>query len=165
MSVTLGRTSHALAGATLFLVFSCGAISQVATTKFTASRVLTLGTASMLVGLVFLVVSVRLSIPNLALFLVSGALIGAGVGAVFKGTTGIVLEAAAPEDRLALTSRLLVVLYVGLSIPVVGAGIALDQGASIPNTVLAFAILVALGVSVSGWALLGRRSGRTPKAG
>ena len=165
LSVTLGRTSHALAGATLFLVFSCGAISQVATTKFTASRVLTLGTASMLVGLVLLVVSVRLSIPNLALFLVSGALIGAGVGAVFKGTTGIVLEAAAPEDRLALTSRLLVVLYVGLSIPVVGAGIALDQGASIPNTVLAFAILVALGVSVSGWALLGRRSGRTPKAG
>ena len=32
----------------------------------------------------------------------------------------------------------------------VGAGIALDQGASIPNTVLGFAILVALGVTVSG---------------
>jgi len=40
---------------------------------------------------------------------------------------------------------------------VLGAGIALDQGASTPNTVLGFAILVALGVSVSGWALLGRR--------
>jgi MFS family permease len=154
LAVTLGRTSHALAGATLFLVFSCGVISQVATIKLQASRVLALGTASMLAGLIVLVVSVRLSTPNLALFLVSGALIGAGVGAVFKGTTGIVLEAAAPEDRLVLTSRLLVVLYVGLSIPVVGAGIALDQGASIPNTVLAFAILVGLGVSVSGWVLL-----------
>ena len=73
---------------------------------------------------------------------------------MFKGTTGIVLEAAAPEDRLAMTSALLVVLYVGLSIPVVGAGITLDQGASIPNTVLGFAILVALGVTLSGWALL-----------
>ncbi len=90
----------------------------------------------MLAGLVLLVASVRLSNPNLALFLLGGALIGAGVGAVFKGTTGIVLEAAAPEDRLAMTSKLLVALYVGLSIPVVGAGIALDQGASIPNTVL-----------------------------
>jgi hypothetical protein len=80
---------------------------------------------------------------------------------VFKGTTGIVLESAAPEDRLSLTSRLLVVLYVGLSIPVVGAGIALNQGANIPNTVLAFAILVAVGVSVSGWVLLGHRLGRT----
>ena len=47
-------------------------------------------------------------------------------------------------------------LYLGLSIPVVGVGIALDQGASIPNTVLVFAILVALGVSASGWLLLGR---------
>jgi hypothetical protein len=119
----------------------------------------------MLVGLAFLVASVRLSNPSLSLFLVSGALIGAGVGAVFKGTTGIVLEAAAPEDRLGLTSRLLVVLYVGLSIPVVGAGIALDQGASIPNTVLAFAILVALGVSASGLALLGHRARKASQAG
>jgi hypothetical protein len=56
---------------------------------------------------------------------------------------------------------LLVVLYVGLSIPVVGAGIALNQGASIPNTVLAFAILVAVGISVSGWVLIGHRPGKT----
>ena len=156
LAITLGRTSHALAGATLFLVFSCGVISQLATPKLAAPRVLALGTVLMLVGLAFLVTSVRLSMPSLPLFLVSGALIGGGVGAVFKGTTGIVLEAAAPEDRLTLTSRLLVVLYVGLSIPVVGAGVALDQGASIPNTVLGFAILVALGVSASGWVLVGR---------
>ena len=156
LTVTLGYPSHALTGATLFLVFSCGVLSQVATIRLVASRVLAIGTLSMLAGLAFLVVSVRLSTPSLALFLVSGALIGAGVGAVFKGTTGIVLEAAAPEDRLTLTSRLLVVLYVGLSIPVLGAGIALEQGASIPNTVLAFAILVALGVTVSGWVLLRR---------
>jgi hypothetical protein len=162
LAVTLGRTSHALAGATLFLVFSCGVVSQVATIKLKASRVLGLGTVSMLAGLVVLVVSVRLQTPNLALFLVSGALIGAGVGAVFKGTTGIVLEAAAPEDRLAMTSRLLVVLYVGLSIPVVGAGIALDQGATIPNTVLAFAILVGIGVTVSGLVLI--RGGHQPPA-
>ena len=155
LSVTLGHSSYALAGATLFLVFSCGVVSQLATTRLRASSVLALGTFFMLAGLALLVVSVRLSTPNLALFLLGGALIGAGVGAVFKGTTGIVLQAAAPEDRLAMTSKLLVALYVGLSIPVVGAGIALDRGASIPNTVLGFAILVALGVTVSGWALLG----------
>ena len=162
LSVTLGYSSHALAGATLFLVFSCGVASQLATTRLQASRVLALGTMFMLAGLVLLVASVRVSNPNLTLFLLGGALIGAGVGAVFKGTTGIVLQAAAPEDRLAMTSELLIALYVGLSIPVVGAGIALDQGASIPNTVLGFAILVALGVSVSGWALLRRR--QTPRS-
>jgi len=56
-----------------------------------------------------------------------------------------------------MTSDLLIALYVGLSVPVIGAGVALDQGASAPDTVLGFAILVGLGVSISGWALLGRR--------
>jgi len=161
LATTLGHPSHALSGATLFLVFSCGVASQLATTNLPASRVFGLGTLSMLVGLVLLVPSVRLSNPSLALFLLAGALIGAGSGAVFKGTTGIVLEAAAPEDRLAMTSDLLIALFIGLSVPVIGAGIALDQGASAPNTVLGFAILVGLGVSVSGWALLGRRPKRS----
>jgi hypothetical protein len=60
-----------------------------------------------------------------------------------------------------MTSDLLIALFVGLSVPVIGAGVALNQGASAPNTVLGFAILVALGVSVSGWALLGRRPRRS----
>jgi MFS family permease len=157
LATTLHRPSHALSGATLFLVFSCGVASQLATAKLQAQRVLALGTISMLAGLVLLVVSVRLSIPNLALFLFGGGLIGAGSGAVFKGTTGIVLETSAPENRLAMTSDLLIALFVGLSVPVVGAGIALNEGASAPDTVLGFAILVGLGVSVSGWALLRRR--------
>jgi predicted MFS family arabinose efflux permease len=157
LSTTLDHPSHALAGATLFLVFSAGVVSQLATSRLRASRVLALGTLSMLAGLALLVVAVRLSTPSLALFLIGGALIGAGSGAVFKGTTGIVLEASAPEDRVAMTSALLIALFVGLSVPVIGAGIALNEGASAPDTVLGFAIVVALGVSVAGWALLGRR--------
>jgi MFS family permease len=157
LATTFDNPSHALAGATLFLVFSAGVASQLATTRLRAPLVLALGTISMLVGLVLLVTAVRLSTPNLALFLIGGVLIGGGAGAVFKGTTGLVLEASAPEDRLRMTSALLIALFVGLSVPVIGAGIALDQGATPANTVLGFAIIVALGVSVSGWALLGRR--------
>jgi MFS family permease len=157
LATTLHHPSHALSGATLFLVFSAGVVSQLATTGLRASRVLALGGISMLVGLLLLVVAVRLSTPSLVMFLIAGALIGAGAGAVFKGTTGIVLEASAPEDRVAMTSALLIALFVGLSVPVIGAGIALNEGASAPDTVLGFAILVGLGVALSGWALLGRR--------
>ena len=156
LAATLHHPSHALSDAALFLVFSCGVLSQLMTAGLPASRVLALGTLYMLAGLVLLVVSVRLSNPNLAVFLIGGALIGGGAGAVFKGTTGIVLAASAPQNRLTMTSDLLIALYVGLSVPVVGAGIALNQGASAPNTVCGFAILVGLGVTVSGWALLGR---------
>jgi MFS family permease len=157
LSTTLGHPSHALSGATLFLVFTAGVASQLATTKVRPPRVLAFGMTSMILGLGLVTTSVRLSTPNLALFLISGALIGAGSGAVFKGTTGLVLQASAPENRVAMTSDLLIALFVGLAVPVIGAGIALDQGASAPDTVLVFAIVVGLGVLSSGWALLGRR--------
>jgi MFS family permease len=163
LAVTFHHPSHALAGVTLFIVFSAGVASQLATTKLRSASVLALGSASMLAGLVLLAAAVRLASPSLTLFLLGGALIGAGAGAVFKGTTGIVLEAAAPEDRLAMTSQLLIALFVGLSIPVIGAGIALDQGASAPNTVLGFAILVGLGIAAAGWGLLARKAKRSPQ--
>ena len=162
LATSLHHRSHALSGATLFLVFASGVAAQLATSGLPASRILVLGTLSMLIGLVLLVTAVRLSTPSLGLFLVSGALIGAGAGAVFKGTTGLVLGATAPESRLAATSDLLIALYVGLSIPVIGAGVALERGASAADTVLGFAILVGLGVAVAG-ALLGRALKRQPQ--
>jgi MFS family permease len=161
LATTLHHPSHALSGATLFVVFSAGVASQLATNRLQASRVLVLGMLSMVVGLVLLVVAVKLPAPSLALFLIGGALIGAGAGAVYKGTTGLVLEATGPENRVAMTSQLVIAVFVGLSVPVVGAGVALNLGASAPDTVFGFAILVALGVSGSGWALLGGRSARS----
>ena len=164
LATTFHRTSHALAGATLFIVFTAGVLSQLVTTGLRASRVFVLGTISMLLGLVFLVIAVRLSTPSLALFLVSGGLIGAGAGAVFKGTTGLVLDGTAPENRVAMTAELLIALFIGLSVPVIGAGVALDQGASVPNTVLGFAVLVGLGVAGAGWGLLAHRQKSSPQA-
>jgi sugar transport protein len=164
LATVFERTSHALAGATLFIVFTAGVLSQLVTGGLRASRVLAVGTISMLVGLVLLVTAVHVSTPSLALFLVSGGLIGAGAGAVYKGTTGLVLDGTAPENRLAMTAELLIALFVGLSVPVIGAGIALDRGASAPNTVLGFAILVGLGVAAAGWGLLARRPKSTAQA-
>jgi hypothetical protein len=57
------------------------------------------GTFSVLIGLVFPLVSVRLSIPNLGLFLLGGTLIGAGAAAVSKGTK-------APEADRAASTRI-----------------------------------------------------------
>jgi MFS family permease len=163
LATTFHHASHALAGATLFIVFTAGVLSQLGTARLQPSRVFALGTISMLVGLVLLVTSVRLSSPNLALFLVSGGLIGAGAGAVFKGTTGLVLAGTAPENRVAMTAELLIALFLGLSVPVIGAGVALDRGASAQNTVLGFAILVGLGVAGAGWGLLARRPKSSPQ--
>jgi MFS family permease len=159
LATTLHHPSHALAGATLFVVFACGVLSQLLTVGLAASRVLAVGMSSLLAGLALLVLSVRLPTPSLPLFLVGGALIGAGSGAVFKGTTGLVLAASPPESRIAMTSALVIALYAGLSVPVIGAGIALNAGVSPPSTVLGFAIVAGAGVALTGWALLTRRPG------
>jgi MFS family permease len=158
LATTLHRPSHALAGATLFVVFSSGVVAQLATGQLRPPRVLAQGMTSMVVGLALLVTAVRLSTPSLALYLIAGALIGAGGGSVFKGTTGLVVGASAPEDRLATTSSLLITAFVGLSLPVIGAGVALAGGATAPDTVLGFAIAVGLGIVASGWLLLGRHA-------
>jgi MFS family permease len=159
LATTLDRPSLALAGAALFVVFSSGVVAQLATDPLRPPRVLGLGMTSMVVGLALLVTAVRLSTPSLALYLIAGALIGAGAGTVFKGTTALVVGSSAPEDRLAKTSSLLITAFVGLSLPVIGAGVALAGGATAPDTVLGFAIAVALGIAGSGWALLGRHGG------
>ena len=80
--------------------FSSGVAAQLATNGLPASRALALGTISMLLGLALLVVAVRLATPSLAVFLLGGVLIGGGAGAVFKGTTGVVLDGTAPENRV-----------------------------------------------------------------
>jgi hypothetical protein len=61
------------------------------------------------------------------------------------------------------TTELLIALFLGLSVPVIGAGVALDRGASAPNTVLGFAILVGVGVAGAGWGLLARRPKCSPQ--
>src|SRR6202043_3779884 len=58
LSTTLHHPSHALSGATLFLVFSSGVASQLATNRLPASRVFVIGTISMLAGLALLVTAV-----------------------------------------------------------------------------------------------------------
>jgi MFS family permease len=60
-----------------------------------------------------------------------------------------------------LTVSYLVFLGLG-AVALAGLWAALDLGASAPDTVLGFAIIVGLGVAVSGWALLGRRGSQVP---
>jgi len=85
-----------------------------------------------------------------------GGCLAARRGAVARGTTGIVLEAAAPEDRLAMTSQLLIALFGPLD-PRDRCRVSARPRRECGEHRAGLAILVGLGVAGAGWGLLARR--------
>jgi MFS family permease len=144
--VALHHPSHALAGATLFAVFSAAVIAQLATVNWPLRRALAAGMALMVLGLAGTVTAVWLSTPSLPLFIIGGAATGAGGGVIFKGAVATVIRISRPESRAEALTGLYLAAFVGLSLPIVGTGVALAEGVSPRVTLLAFAIAVAMGI-------------------
>ena len=105
-------------------------------------------------GLALVVVAAWLPAPSLVVFIAGGGIVGAAAAALFKGTLGRVL-AIAPAGKLGETlAGYFLSGYVGLSMPVIGVGIAL-RFVSARVTLLAFAVAVAAGILASSRILLG----------
>jgi MFS family permease len=150
---TLHHSSLALIGTAIFIVFAAGVAVQFVTIAWNTRAVLLTGIAAMLAGLGLTVLSAWLPTPSLAVFLISGAIVGAGAGAIFKGSLGTVLAISHPAERAQSIAGLLLAGYLGLAIPVIGVGIALRQ-ASIKTTLLGFAIVVSLVIVAAAPTLL-----------
>jgi hypothetical protein len=111
---TLHRTSPALAGGTVFVVFAVGTATAVATVTWPLRCLLLSAVSLMIAGLVTAVTAAWLPAPSLALFLLGGAVVGAGGAAGFKGTLGVVV-AVSPPGTLA---EALAAYFLYLSVPV-----------------------------------------------
>ena len=81
----LHQSSHALVGVTIFACFGVACLVQVTTSKWSVPRLLAFGVVVTLAGLVVLVSSTWVMPPSLALFLVGGAIVGAGSARNFQG--------------------------------------------------------------------------------
>jgi MFS family permease len=154
---TLHDTSLALIGTTVFIVFASAVAVQFLTFTWPVRAVLTLGIISLLVGLGSVVLSAWLTTPSLAAFLIGGAIVGAGSGAMFKASLGTVIAISDPADRAQSVAGLLLFGYLGLSLPVIGVGLSLRE-ISVKTTLLGFAIVVALIIVATAPTLL-----RSPK--
>jgi hypothetical protein len=170
LATTLHQPSHALAGSVLGAMFASGVVAQILTAAWPITREFEAGMVAMVTGLGLAVLAVWLSPPALSPFIVGGALIGAGGGAIFKGVVGTVMSIA-PPDRIAESlAGLFLATFVGISLPVVGAGITLSRHVSPKDTLLGFAIAVSAGIAASAIRLVGRTStpgggGLTPTGG
>ncbi len=155
LAVTLHHPSLALAGAVIGAMFAAGVAAQILTVSWPLAREFEAGMGAMVVGLGVAVLAVWLHRPSLGLFIFGGVLIGAGGGAIFKGAIGTVLSISSPDRIAEALAGVFLSAYVGLSLPVVGAGITLARHVSPKVTILGFAIAVSVGIAASAIKLVG----------
>jgi MFS family permease len=149
----LHHPSPALTGLTIFVTFGVGAVVQTTTLHWSAQRLVRAGIGPVAAGLCVLVVSAWTSPPSLALFLIGGVVVGAGGGAIFRGSLSVVIAVSGPEDRAGALATFFAAGYAGVSVPVVGVGLVL-QHLSPRVTLLIFSLAVGLGILAAGRILL-----------
>jgi predicted MFS family arabinose efflux permease len=155
---TLHRPSPVLAGLAVFISFGSGLVTQVATITWPLRRLLSLGIPVLIVGLAVFVSAAWVSPPSLLLFLLGAALAGVGSGAIYRSTLTVVLTTAPAGDRAGALTIFFIVGYVGLSLPVVGAGMALLY-VSFKVVLLVVGAAVGVGILLASPVLLGLSDG------
>jgi MFS family permease len=148
-----GHPSPALAGAAILATFGAGVCVQIATLSWPVHRLIAYGLAPTIAGLVLVVASAWTSPPSLALFLAGGVVAGAGGGAIFSGSLTLVIQASGPEDRAAGLAMFFTAGYIGVSLPVLGLGVALEHVSS-RTALLGFGAVVSAGILVAARVLV-----------
>jgi MFS family permease len=133
--------NHAVQGGVVFLVFATGTLTQLLVSRLDSRRVVPAGLGLFLAGLGLIVAA--LAQAGVALFLAGTVVSGAAVGAVFSGSLATANRLAPPGRRSQAVSAYFVACYCGLSIPVVGVGVASEFIGDFP-AVLALSIVLAV---------------------
>ncbi|MCW2639667.1 MAG: transporter [Dactylosporangium sp.] len=140
---TLHESSSALAGAVAFAAFASGALAQIAFSRAGMRLTLRMGPFVLIPGLALLIGGMWL--PSLTMFIIGGVVTGAGGGLVFRGALAAAGSTAPPESRAEVLSGYFLGAYIGLSVPVVGLGVA-TQYASARDVMLIFVAIVTIAV-------------------
>jgi hypothetical protein len=159
----LDEQSHALSGAVVCAVFAASTLGQAGLTR-------TFGRWALPVGCVGLIAGMGLLAGGLAaksLGLVIGAAIvgGLGQGLSFRSGLESVNAEAPAERRGGVASSFFIVLYVAISLPVIGEGVAATS-LGLQTAGIAFSVAVATLAAVALVALIqaGRRVRRQVNA-
>lgn len=146
----LGLHSFVLSGGVVFSVFAASTVGQIVLVPRFGKASLKVGCAGLVAGMALL--TAGLAVESFELLVSGGLVAGLGQGMSFRAGLAAV-NAEAPADRRAgVASTFFVVIYVALSLPVVGEGLATDVvglrtagiGFSVAVALLAGSVLAAL---------------------
>jgi MFS family permease len=121
LGVSLGHHSPALAGLLVFVLFLMSVAGQFLV--FRLRNALAAGCGLLVAGVALLAVS--LAADSLAALFASAVLAGLGQGVVVSAGLAAIVERTPAARRGETASSFFVVLYFGLSIPVIAAGVAI----------------------------------------
>jgi MFS family permease len=141
LGAILGRTSHALAGAIVFILFSASIVGQLLVSRLSDRRALILGCELLANGVGLL--ALALWIESLAALIASASVVGLGQGLAIGAGLAAINQRAPVERRGEIASSFFVVMYVGLSLPVIGVGLAANVW-SLRGAGIAFSAAVAV---------------------
>jgi len=120
----LGFQSGIVMGSIVFLLFACSAGGQIAQSFIGARWRQAAGCTGLVVGLVCVGLSVLER--SLGALLLGTLLAGIGQGISFRAGLGEIASASPTHRRAEVTSSYFIVLYVAISLPVIGLGVAVQ---------------------------------------
>jgi Major Facilitator Superfamily len=126
-------------GASVSLLFGAAVLTQLALRGRPAGVAIELGLAVLIAGLAVLAAS--LDVASYPLFLAGTVICGAAVGAAFSGALATALNVAAPGELGRVSSLFYLIAYVGITIPVIGAGIGVAEAGILPTFVIVGTVL------------------------
>jgi MFS family permease len=145
LSGVLHDTSHAVAGAVVFLAFAVAACSQLAGSRLPSRSVVLAGLTALLAALALIVAG--LSAASMPLFLAGTAVSGVAVGAAFMGSLATANRLAPAQTRGQVISTFFVFAYVGLTIPAVAVGFGAQAFGDFRATLVCAVALAAISVA------------------
>jgi MFS family permease len=147
----LALTSHALAGLVVFILFSASIVGQLLVMRLSDRPALVWGCALLAGGVGLL--ALALWAESLAALIASAAVVGIGLGGVIGAGLAAINQRAPVEQRGETASSFFVVMYVGLSVPVIGVGLAANawtlRGAGIAFCAAVAALVLAVLASLA----------------
>lgn len=145
----LGLHSFALSGSVVASVFAASTVGQIVLVPRFGEASLPVGCAGLVAGMGLL--TAGLALESFPLVLIAGMVAGLGQGMSFRAGLTAVNARAPFAQRAGVASTFFVVIYVALSLPVIGEGVATDAvglraagiGFSVAVAVLAGSVLAA----------------------
>ena len=143
---TLHIESHITAGAAAFAPFAAAAAAQIVQSHVPSLALLRRSVPVVVIGLALFAGGMWAG--SLIMFLVGGALTGAGGGMVFKGALVVTVSKAPANSRAEVLAGYFLGAYIGLSVPVIGLGVATTYWAA-KDVMLVFVVLAAVAIAAS----------------